>query len=903
MLRRGVRAYLGLRPKSRVEIAHEVDEEIAMHLELRVQHLMALGAAPEDARAEAERRFGEMQRARMGLREIAGQRERSMNMREWFSGWGQDVRYAARALLRQPLLALVIVVTLGLGLGANMVTYGIVEELLLSGPAHVVEPDQVRRVYATSRRGDGERTRPHTAFVVYAAMKQRTSIFSDVAAYFTSRTRMGEGEEAREVPVAWSTHDLFPLLQVQPVLGRFYTEEESRPQQPHYVAVISWDYWQSEYSGAGDVLQRTVRVDDNEYSIIGVAPRGFTGADRRPVSVWMPISTTYDPHPQWPTSWNARWLQVVVRLQAGVSLERIEAEATSAYRSTALENVPDVATASVSLLPIDYTVDGREPAEYAVSRWLAGVSLVVLLVACANVMNLLLARGMKRRRELAIRLAMGISRGRLTRLLLTETLLLAVAGAAVATLLAFRGGRFMRATLLPDVQWATPLSSRLMLFTAAGVVVIAVLIGLAPVLQAGRHMLVSALKSGSSGSGHERSWLRDGLTVLQAALSLILLIGAGLFVRSLWNVRQLDLGIDAEEVLAVWTEFRPVTGLDPEQRAALRERRAAFYSTTVERLARHPDIAAASVAIGTPLQGTFGVDLRVPGWDSIPELAGGGPFIIAAAPGYFETVGTDIVRGRSLRRGEGRGSEAVVIVNETMAATLWPGEDPLTKCMYIGDGADVPCARVVGVAENTRRWELREEEAMQYYVPLGQETGIGGTQLVVRPRGDATAFIPELRRMLHTMAPEAEFFSIDPLWKTIDPEVRPWRLGATMFLVFGGLALMIAAIGLYSVIAYGVTQRRAEIGVRLALGAHAPEILGMILRRGVGLVLLGVAIGIPVALAGGRMLESLLFELSAHDLPTYAAVAGVLALVAVIASALPALRAARTSPTEALRTE
>jgi predicted permease len=532
------------------------------------------------------------------------------------------------------------------------------------------------------------------------------------------------------------------------------------------------------------------------------------------------------------------------------------------------------------------------------------VAAVVLLIAAANVANLLLARVLRRRREVSVRLALGISRGRLARLLLSESLLLALAGLAGALALAWWGGQAVRLALLPDVQWGAPLGGRTLLFSLAATVMTGLVIGLVPALQAGRRDVSLGLRTAAGDGGGRRMPARAALTIVQAALSVVLLVGAGLFVRSLWNVSRINLGIDADRILAVWTEFAAVDGTTGAgEREAEAARRSAYFEQALDRLRREPGIESVALALGTPLQGSFGVTVRVPGRDSIPELPGGGPYITVGTPGYFETVGTRIVRGRGFEEGEGAGTEPIVVVGETMARVLWPGEDALTKCLIIGSDDDAPCARVVGVAQDVHRSGIRQQPVMQYYIPYGQERGIGGTQIVVRPRGDAVAYEPTLRRLLYSIDPAISYVAINPLRQVLDPQVRPWRLGATMFLVFGALALLIAAVGLYSVMAYGVAQRRAEIGVRMALGARTRGIVGMFMRQGVGLVMIGVLAGAAVAWAAGPRIEPLLFEAGARDPVVVGSVAAVLVLVAALASIIPARRAGRTDPLDALRAE
>jgi predicted permease len=875
-----------LRPDTPERVAEQVDEEIELHIELRTRQLMVRGWTEKEARVEAERRFGSVERARLKLQRAARERERRMTLREWLSGWAQDFRYSARALAREWPLAGVIVLTLALGIGANAVMFGIVDQLLLRGPAYVEDASQVRRLYITQQQWDGTRTTQVVGYIAYTQLRDHADSFDGVAAYRSSMTRLGRGESARELTAGWATADLFALLGVQPRLGRFFTAEEDAPGEARKVAVIDHGFWQAEYGGATDVLGRTLELDDGVYTIIGVAPRGFTGPELKTISVWLPFSTGYEPHPEWQTTFNARWLQVVARLRQGISPEVAAAEATRLYRSAAEgSNRPE---ATASLLPLRYGPAGEDVKEAAVSRWLLGVAMVVLLVAAANVMNLLVARVLRRRREVSVRLALGIPRSRLVRLLLSESLLLGLAGLGAALAFTWFAGPLIRSTLLPDVQWQAALDARILLVATSMALLTGLLVGIAPALQSTRQDVVSGLRGGARDGGQRRV-ARDVLTALQVAFSVVLLIGAGLFVRSLWNVLNVQLGLDADRVLAVWVQLPPpAPGAAPHERS-----RGAFYQQAVEHLRAHPGVENAAAALGTPLQNDFGVSLAVPGWDSIPAMPGGGPYVTAGMPGYFETVGTRILRGRGFVEGEGAGSEAVAVVNERMAATLWPGEDPLTKCIIIGSGSDVPCARVIGIAENVHRSGIRQEPIFQYYIPLGQERGISGTQIVVRPRANATAFIPELRRQLHSLRPDIVHLSISPLQQRLDPQIRPWRMGATMFLVFGTLALLIAAVGLYSVIGYNVAQRRLEIGVRMALGASRRSITAMIVRQGLVVVLAGALVGAIVAYALAHLIEPLLFDTQARDAGTFGAVTAILIGVGLLASAVPAARAGR----------
>jgi len=517
---------------------------------------------------------------------------------------------------------------------------------------------------------------------------------------------------------------------------------------------------------------------------------------------------------------------------------------------------------------------------------------------------LLLARGARRRREVAVRLALGVSRHRLIRLLLIEGVLLALIGALGALVLSHVAGTLLRTLLLPDVEWVTsPVNGRVLLFTVVVAVAAGVLTALVPALRSSRSDLTSAMRTGRREGGGRTSVLQRGLTVLQAALSVILLVGAGLFVRSLLNVQGLDHGIEPARAMAV-DVYQPALPpvAEAEARLAERRRREVWMEQALEALRGHSDVERAAMAVGTPFHSSFSVDLRASGHDSIPAMEGGGPYVAAVSSDYFETVGTSVLQGRAFTSADRRGSEPVAIVNRTMATTLWPDRAALGECLYVGrPGA--PCSRVVGVVEDARRFGIREPAAMQYYVPTGHEVGFSGSMLLVRPRAAATLSADDIRSLLYGMDAGLRWVDVGTLQEELDPQIRPWRLGAALFAAFGGLALLIAGIGLYSVIAYAVTNRAHELCVRLALGAQASNLLRMVLRQGATLAVIGVAAGLLVAFVASRYLEAVLFEASPRDPLVFGAVAATLLLTAFLASLIPALRAAAVDPATSLRNE
>ncbi|HEX6533275.1 MAG TPA: FtsX-like permease family protein, partial [Gemmatimonadaceae bacterium] len=541
--------------------------------------------------------------------------------------------------------------------------------------------------------------------------------------------------------------------------------------------------------------------------------------------------------------------------------------------------------------------------ESKVATWLAGISLLVLLIACANVANLLLARGVRQRREVGIRLALGGSRGRVLGQALAESLLLAALGALAALLLAQWGGTALRHVLLPEIAWSGPVvGARAVAFALALAVLAGAAAGVIPALQTSRPDVLETLKGGARGSSGASSRTRDALIVVQAALAVVLLVGAGLFVHSLRKVNSLDVARNTDGVLLVTAVF---------DRGTPEERRAAFMRRAAERVRALPGVAHASVDVSLPYWSEMDAPLRVPGLDSIPTLPSGPPIVHAVDPDYFPTLRIRVVRGRRLEPRDNRlGAPRVAVVNETMARVLWPGEEAVGRCLIIGrasaERGEPPCATVVGVVGNAIREAFLDGESMQYFLPAEQhlvEESPAGILVRVRGGADADAMIPIVQRELLALEPALRYAQVRPLRELIEPDTRSWRLGATAFTAFGVLALLVAGIGLYSVLAFSVAQRTIELAIRSALGATRARLVGMVLRQALRLVGIGVVLGMLVAFVAAPSVEPLLFEVSPRDPATLVAVVCALALVAIVAAAVPARRATRVAPGVALRAE
>jgi predicted permease len=891
--------------------------EVDHHLAELTDRLVAEGLSAENARREAVRHFGDRARYAAKMRKLE---ERSLREDRWNAAFHlvrQSLVSVARTARREPGFTAAVVLTLGLGIGANATMYGIIDRLLLSPPEHIVEPDELRRVEVFRPSVlTGELRRQSLAYPDYADFHVHGGMV--VAGYdFGREVTLGGGETATRARVVTATAEIFPLLGVQPRLGRFYTEEESAFGAP-LTAVVSEELWRRLYGADPDVLGRTIDVDGRQATIVGVAPNGFTGVNLQPVDIWLPLEAARSPGgvpDSCLTGRNCYWMTAVGRIRDGVSVEAAEAEATRLHRNGRGADYP--ATAAVRLTPLMAAAGPNASAESRVAGWLAGVSSIVLLIACANVANLLLARSTRTRRETSVRLALGVSRSRIVGQTMLEAVVLAFAGGLVGLALVHWGGSSVRSTLLPGVSFPRgTLDGAIVLFAGVVSLLAGAVAGLAPAIMASRLDVRGDLVGSSRTHTGARSRLRGFLTVSQAAMSVVLLVGAGLFVASLRELRSLDLGIDVTRLTVVEMEF---TSSQPPPSL-----RWDVFDLAKRRIQALPGVEAVA-ATATPFTVVYAVELRVPELDSIPMLPGGGPYLFSVSPDYFETAGLSIIQGRALNEGDAPGTEKVAVVSETMARVFWPDQRALGRCLLVAVGARPDeCATVVGVVEDATRGGYSDPSHAAYYLTMAQigeglaqgrvATGgdaNGGTTgyfsapraLYVRASADADDLEAAIARALRPMPPGVRWIDVWPMYEPLDQRARSWILGATMFTIFGLLALAVAAVGLYSVLAFDVAQRTREIGVRTALGARTARLLGLVVSRGVLLGGIGVALGLAVAYLVAPYIQDLLFETSPRDPSIFVGVAIVLLTVSVAASLAPALRATRVDPVTALRAE
>ncbi len=818
----------------------------------------------------------------------------------------RDIRHTFRGMARAPGFAAAVILTLGLGIGANAAMFGVVDRLLFRPYPHLAEPGAMHRFYLSASNGREERTYSHFEYTRLLDLRRWTNSFSVVAAATTRSLAIGQGLETVEERVGLVNASFFDLFDAPPALGRYFTAAEDEPPRGADVVVLSHEYWQRAFGGA-DVRGRVLRIGNQSLEVIGVAPRGFVGVFEAEAPVaWVPITSFAGAQRNaatYYTRYNWSWFEVVGRRKEGVTVAQADADLTQAFRrswTAEKELSPDLTPLEIAAprgiaAPLRPAAGPTANLEARTAVWVSAVSLIVLLIACANVANLFLARALGRQRETAVRIALGVARGRLAREVITEGLVLAFLGGVAGVFVAQWGGAGIRALLVS--QNASRLGSdvltdpRTLGVSALVALVTGLLTSLVPALSAGRADIATALKAGAREGTYHRSRTRTVLLVTQFALSFVLLAGAGLFVRSLSRVEGMRIGIDYDRLVLVEPAMR---GVRLDDSASVR-----LTQTLLEAAQAYPGVEAAAAVNSIPFWSTSSTDLHVPGIDSVRRL---GQFTYqVSTPDYFRTAGTRILRGRAFTADDRLGMPMAVVVSESMAARLWPGRDAIGQCIRVGSDT-IPCGTVVGIAEDIAQSTLTDEEH-QYYLSAVQYPDDRPYAIYARFQGDPVAQAEGLRRALQALMPGESYVTTLQLARLVRDQQASWRLGATMFVAFGVLALVVAAIGLYGVIGYNVNQRLHEMGVRLALGADRAHVLGLVLGQSMRFAAVGITLGVSLALAGAPFIAPLLFEQRPRDPAILAGVGAVLLFVTLVASLVPALRAVRADPASALRSE
>lgn len=869
-------------------------EELAAHFEGLVDILVSRGMGEAEARREARRRFGDVDRYRLELEKMGHRRRRRMMTRMRWDAARTSVEFAWRSIVRRPWSALAVIATLALGIGANLTMFGVVDRLLLSAPPGIDRPAELRRLWVR-RTTDGGVTESQS--FTWAGYQDLSGLegAAGVAAYASGvDLTMGEGAESRRIRADQVSGSYFPLLGSKAHLGRLLgPQDDTREALP--VAVLSHGFWTRTLGADPSVLGRAIHIGVGRYEVVGVASPGFTGVELTPVDVWLPLvpSKLVEEGEAWMENRQWWWLRAVTRVSSSAKVPALEAELTAAHRTgyAGLEGY-DADRSEVFTAPL-LGARGPEPTREArVALWLGGVSLLVLVIACANVANLFLARAERQRREIAVRVALGVGRGKLLGEVLTESLLLACAGAVAALAIIGWAGPALQALLLPEVLFGHYGSDlHLGLFAVGVALLTAILAGGIPAWLASRADPSRGLRAHAAG-GPGSSGVQRTLLVFQAALCTVLLVGAGLFLQSLREARGSDLGFDAERVAVVTFERGEESSLASSE----------LYLRAETALPRLPEVVSAARVATLPFSVSYAVRVFVPGGDSLAGApASGMPLLDAVGPGFFGTMGIEILEGRAFDAADfGDGAEPVAVISNSMAQRLQLG-DAVGRCVHMG-GEGSPCLRVVGVAHDITWNEVGESPPTILWLPEG--VGFNGADaLTVRLTEAGNRGLPALRAELQRVFPSVRYVQVEMLSDPLASQLRSWSLGATVLTGFGLLAWLVAGLGLYSLLAFDVEQKRREMGIRKALGARYGRLIGDIATRGVGLVSLGFALGAGAALAVAKSVDPLLFETSPRSPTAYAAAGAALLAVAVAASMVPAHRAAQADPREAIRSE
>ncbi|HSA55194.1 MAG TPA: ADOP family duplicated permease [Gemmatimonadaceae bacterium] len=876
----------------------DVDDELRAHLELRTADLEQLGLTPGEARRQALEEFGDLETTRAGLYEISRRVSRHRERFLWLDGLRADLRHALRGLIASPILAGAIVFTLAAGIGAMAVTYGAMRQLLLRPPPHVVAPERLVRFFFTwDNPGEPPSASAGAGFRLLQAVRSSDTALYELAGYEPDReVPIGRGVDARLGRATLVSDGFWRLLGVRPLLGRFNTDDEAHPVTGDRVVVLGHAFWRRYFGGDRGVAGRTIELRGMPYEIIGVAPRGFRGIEITESDLWLPLRAHDDGArgPNWRTDDVPQ--RIVARLRPDVSEAVVEARASNFYATFMRREHREGPKWGVKLAGVTGALDAAMTPlpETRLSLWLFVIAGILLAVACANVSGLLLLRALRRRREFAVRLALGMSRRRLATLLLVEGFVLASVGGLAAAAVVALAGPWLRGTLLDGMALESAGTDwNVVVLAAACVIGAAVMAGLAPLMQL-RDDPVAGLRDGGSHGMTRRSAVFRTLLVGQTALSVVLLIGAGLFVRSMHRIAQLDHGLDVHRVLTVEADFTG-TGRTAAERAA-------FFERALERARAVPGVQHASIARYIPLRGAQGGGVfRLPGSERYLEPDRRAPRVNFVGSDFFAATGMRVIAGRDFAASD-RSGNGPIVVNERLARFAWPGRSPVGECVYLSATPDA-CTPVVGVVADARTFSIREELRYWFYRPLPAGDTTASRVLLARVAAGGAGVEIALRRALHELDPALPYVSVRRLGEALDPQIRPWRVGMAVFTAFGLLAAILASVGLYAAVAYAVSQRSREIGVRMVVGATKRQVIGLVLGDGCRTSVAGIVFGLLIGVAAGPLIADQLFDVSPRD-PMVLGVVGVAVLaVALMASFEPARRAAAVEPMTALRNE
>ena len=876
------------------DVDKEVDDELRFHLAMLRHEYESRGLAPDDAARAADSRFGDADHIREALRAHDTLRERRYQRREHMHDLIQDLRYAVRSFARSPGFTTVAVLTLALGIGATTAIFSLVNGVLLR-PLPYPAADRLVNVWMDNRRmGMAEDIHSYPNF---EDLRTRNRSFLEMAGYTVGGANLTGGCqesecEPRRVTIVQARATLWPVLGVSPALGRTFTAEAETPGQDA-VAVISHALWTQQFGADSAILGRQIRINGRERTVVGVMPPTFRFPSPA-TQLWIPLALP----PQATQNRNGYFLSAIGRLRPGVALESARNDLAAIARQLEQE-YPENRDLGTNLVAMQDQIVGRT-LRTALWVMLAAVG-AVLLIACANVANLMLSRAAVREREIGVRLALGAGRARLARQLLTESVALAGAGALAGLGLAWGMLRLLKASAPADLQQVegVGLDGTVLLVALALTVVTGLVFGLAPALQASRQSGTSALREGGRGSSASRpaQRVRRMLAGAQVALVVVLLTSSGLLVRSFLALQRTDLGFTPERLLTAQVSL---AGARYQQGNA----RVAFFEQLFERLRTHPEVAGVGAIrdiflSALPNSAGFSIEGR----ERTPDIANMEVPIDPVTPDYFRTMGIPLLQGRTFTAFDTDTAVRPVIINQTMARTFWPANDALGKRIKYGDqDSGAPWLTIVGIVADMRRTGFDAPVRNETFLPHTLNPS-GGMQLVIRTRGDPLNAVQALRDAVRAVDPEQPVHAISSMEAMLGEMVSQRRFAMVLLVTFAALALVLGLVGVYGVTSYLVTQRLSEMGVRIALGAPSAQVVGMVVRQEMVVAAAGLVAGLLAAVATTRLLGSLLYGVSPLDALTFAGAAAALVVATLLANWIPARRAATADPLAVLRSD
>jgi putative ABC transport system permease protein len=802
----------------------------------------------------------------------------------------QDLRYGARMLLKNPGFTLIAVLTLALGIGANTAIFSVINGVLL-GSLPYPHPEQLAMVWCDNKRqGIPDDITSYPNFVDW---RDRNKTFQGMAGVTSDTYNLTGRGEPVEIRAASVSPNFFQLVGVNPVRGRGFTAEEEQPGRDR-IAILSHSLWQRHFGGASEILNKTISLSGEPNVVVGIMPPGFQFPEK--TELWKPLA----PDERMRGARGAFWLPIVGRFKPGVT--RAQAQADLEVITNQIEQqFPQMAGYGVNVVPV------LEQSVGFIRRALMILFvavLFVLLIACANVANLLMARAAVRQREVSVRAAMGAGRGRIVRQLMTESMLLAVLGGALGVLLAWWGLKLLIGLSPADIPRLENirLDGRVLLFTLGISLLTGLIFGLAPALQTSHLNLSETLKEGgrtggAAAGGRRAQRIRGAFIVAEVALTLALLVGAGLLIRSFWRLQQVDPGFRPDHLLTLPLSLSGSNYTTGAQAVS-------FFERVQERLAALPGVVAVSATTGVMLPKLANsAGFTIEGRPRDPNEQGLELPFDTVLPNYFQTMGVQLLKGRTFTAQDTQESPRVTIVNETFAKRYFPNEDPIGKRFtFGGPGPNTRWITIVGVVRDTKRQGLDQPIRIESWMPLAQSPA-GSMDVVLRTIGDPLALSNSAREAVWSLDRDLPIPSIQTMEQILSERVAQRRLNMLLLGLFAMVALILAAVGIYGVMSYAVTQRTNEIGIRMALGAQTGDVVGLVLKHGMALTLVGVAIGLIATFMLTRLMASLLFGVSVRDPITFAAIAALLTGVALVACWIPARRATKVDPMVALRYE